>query len=269
MKIFGKPCITLITLLLLNNAYAEADVLSDEMILSSTQNTSFFPSHPELAEFEVRAESHKAVYSFSKEGESPDFYTVMVAKIRTHKPEDLKKFAVVQYIRGCAFHSKRGADGKIENYSNIVRQFFGKYATFRHKTWEIDSTEKDPVYWSNNEEKYGDRLGLYMLVDPMKDLRREDKKFMFRDFDNHTSSYIRDMPTSGSEYSGEFTNASMEFKTCVYKTEDLPLEVDPSGKEILGKEIACFNWSNNFIYNFEKETFEMKNEIHPFCLADF
>ena len=63
-------------------------------------------------------------------------------------------------------------------------------------------------------------------------------------------------------------SASMQFKTCLYRIQDIPTSGKPKfpGTPVdQGGPIYCLEWDNQQIYNPETEEFDHSDTIHPSC----
>ena len=238
--------------------------------LSEDVMTSTVESDPAIKSFEVTVRKVEAFFSFM-DGR-PSYSTGMRAKIEVFDPQKLGDYAIVQYIRGCHYYTSLSDSGVVDYHLGTSREFFGKSVTFKHPEWVVDTSIKDPVYWSGspafNGRHYG-RVGLYRLDDTFVTETREDVRLFYKHHTNETSFYITDHPSGASSSGGKYfaeSNASMEFKTCLYRHSEVPSTSDIYGHAITAKPIKCFYWQNNFQYNYQTSAYEVKDEINSFCL---
>lgn len=195
----------------------------------------------------------------------------VVGEIETKDKETLRKYAFVQYIKGCNYEENSAGQRKFR-----IRTFFGKAGVpFQHKTFEIDSaTDKDPIYWSNAFAGYDELRGFevprhspYYTGNP----ETGEKYGSYAGKDKNLTSaklYIQDAPSYSvlgfANGKLEAANASLDFKLCVYEISKLPkVENDPT--MMYPDPINCMEWSSNYIFNFKKKTFEEKKEISSAC----
>jgi hypothetical protein len=232
-----------------------------EKLLKVERFVDSIAADPQISSFELRVQHKENTYSFS-EGK-PYYLSKMVAKIATKKSEYLKEYGIVQFIRGCLFTTTKNNDGTINYSYDSTRYFFGDIVPMIHPEWVIDSADTDPLYWSSDKNR---RLANYRLDDPMLHQEPKNRKYYDTHFTNQKAFFIRDMPTGATEFDDGHQNSSMQFKTCLYKLSDVPLTIAPSGEAIVGKELKCFEWQNNFIFNYEKNKYQMAKDIHPACL---
>jgi hypothetical protein len=195
----------------------------------------------------------------------------MVAEIETSKPEYLKKYAVVQFIKGCAYMTNAKGDVKFQ-----IRSSLNKPGTpFVHKDFEIDSGyDADPVYNSSLQSGVDELRGFeiprnaaYLNLDPNKS---ESARAWAGKEKNLLSSsiYVDDMPTLSNWAIKEgkliVHNTSLQFKTCLYEVSKLPKKV-AAVDEALSEPITCLDWSSNFLFDFKMRSFRESKEISPVC----
>lgn len=196
---------------------------------------------------------------------------MMSAEIETTDKSLLKKYAFVQYIQGCLFETSNLGEIKM-----VSREFFGKKGQpFKHVGWELDSaSDNDPIYWSNPDAGYDDMRGFEI---PRNSYYENDNSIITESsnswagkISNLKSSkiYASDFPTpSGwSERNGVIIAriASLNFKICLHKIEDVPATVE-NPKHQVGKSIVCMDWSSNYGFNFKTKTFSEKTTLNPAC----
>lgn len=210
-----------------------------------------------LKEFKVTTNKYKVIFS---EDESPSFGTTMYAEYTTKEVDQLDQYAVVQYIKGCIFDSKVLADGTLQKTNFVSRQFFGDVVRFMHKDWVIDSFDVDPIY--NSTKKH--RHGAYRWNEVQGSYAKATEQWYVNQEPDNPTLYVKDMP-SGAFTSGDSAkNVSLQFEVCLIKTKDIPAVGTPS-LELRDKAIKCFDWDSSFIYNHQKQTYESKPTIDPFC----
>jgi hypothetical protein len=184
----------------------------------------------------------------------------------TEKVEDLEKYVIVQFIRGCYYRTFPG-DKQPSRVINI-RNFFGKKIEYKHSHWQIDSDDTDPVY--NSDEEKG-RFGFLRWNSNPKSFDANHPNYYFKEKPKHPIVFVADMPgVVGVFYDKEGApekaeNSSLEFKTCIYHVEDVPTETDPEGLSP-DKAIACLSWEHKFAYDFKTNEFVAGGEIAPICL---
>lgn len=208
------------------------------------------------------------------------------AEYETGSMETLEQYGIVQFIRGCKFESSRDDDGTVVKAKNIKKHQFDDVKTLCFPNWVIDSVDKDPLYnslpgknrhyyyrWNtvpgskdkNTEIYYGwmrpTAPGLYL--DTLSDILKEHKP---------DGLYISDRPGTAFYYQSPYwkpsaINSSLEFKTCIYKAADIPIETTEDNVNF-AKPIHCFTWKSSFIYNHDLGIFETKDTIDPFCLEE-
>jgi hypothetical protein len=219
----------------------------------------------DLVEFGIKNKESESFHGFNNG--YPNYSSSMVAWFKTKKIDQLEKYAVVQYIRGCIFYSKDEGNGEVSKRIGHTRRFFGKSEKFKHPEWVIDSLDKDPMYWSASIEKYKNRHGLHRLDEPNHYISQPNKKYYFRNKVKGPQLFIADMPT-GASFMNEregYQNSSLEFKTCLYKTSSLAITTDPFDVN-LDEALVCYPWRSSHIYNFVSKEYEHPDKVDPYCL---
>lgn len=213
----------------------------------------------------------------------------------TSSPDCLKDYGVVQYIRGCIYDITYDLkSGKTEKYFGHVRTSRGKTIVFKHPVWEVDTVDIDPLYasYSEPDANMANRFNWnkYPKTDKILTNTLESKKewetFFFY---SKYRGYMMDAPASqkrimmtdlptGSDYrpnaynnKDAITISSLEFKTCLYKTKDIPMTGSPASfNEPVenGGPIVCFDWSDKTKPNFAKKSLERTEKLDPFCFTE-
>lgn len=217
--------------------------------------------------------------------------TEMGAVIETTSPECLRDYGIVQFIRGCVYHTRysRATGEQLEKVFDVARHLRGPRVVFRHPGYEVDQTELDPLYVSYPDEE--DRLALLyvpkgaMRLRPdaasmtadMKYFDRPDARTFLKDMETPTAiAYVGDLPDHGQSVINEegtvlsALNASLDFRTCVYRLKDVPTTGDPAGEGTApenGGPIQCFGWMSR--YTFDPATKDYVTDkfggVDPFC----
>lgn len=240
--------------LLLVSSLSFAGVTKGKSVLQkSTNSTCKETDSCTLKEFKV--EVNKYTVNLSEGGEPAHGFNAK-ASYRTERVSDLEDYVIVQFIKGCRFSSIQKPDGKIEKTIGS-RTYYGKSEKFLHKNWQIDSLDTDPVYYNNPEGK-------------RHDFYRWDNKQV-------PTSYVRRMPTIPElhvpdspgtvSYAADIKmadNYTFEFKTCVYKTKDVPTELDPNQVNF-ARPVKCLDWNAAYVFNFKTKTFDSPAGIDAFC----
>lgn len=202
------------------------------------------------------------------------FLTDIRAVYQTESVDKIEKYSIVQMIKGCMYESTW--DGvKLEKNLTFNRDHMGKSALFKHKTWQVDNDHEAPIYTGVKFDS-GKINPFYLLrwnMNP-KSLVADNAKFYGREIPPHPIVFAVDMPGPASFRTETYqpgkvaaTNVSFEFKTCLFKTEDLPAATDADGANIdFTNSIQCFNWNHKYIYDFVAEKFNSPNKIEDICL---
>ncbi|MFA6092233.1 MAG: hypothetical protein WCU88_01615 [Elusimicrobiota bacterium] len=216
----------------------------------------------------------------------------MGAVIETTSPDCIRDYGIVQFIKGCVYHTvysaKTGA--LVEKKFDITRALRGvNKVIFNHPSYEVDQDGTDPLYIAVPEET--DRLAFaYVPKTPLK--LRPDRQSMFADLkildDPRQLTILKrhpeptsvllaiDVPLGGISAFDDrrmeisASNSSLDFKTCVYRIKDIPAAGDPAGEGTPpenGGPLQCFSWSSRYTYDGESQDFvtDKFKGIDPFC----
>lgn len=248
--------LTICLIALFSSAAMAGAVKKKPTIAQTFKNTECeLTSTCDLKEFTLATYDYKVMI----EG-SYSYGTSATMSYKTDEVDNLEKYAVVQYIRGCVFDSSL-VDGKIVKGSHTVRKSFDQVIPFFHKTWEIDSLDKDPVYNSIPEGRHQ----AYRWNRKQGSTDKKTQVYVLNERPAHPELYVTDIPAGAFKVTKEAKNVSLEFKSCIYKTEDIPLETTP-GDINFAKPLKCFDWSSSYIYNHKSKLYESKKEIDSYCL---
>lgn len=212
--------------------------------------------------------------------------SVMGAVIETTAPSCAKEYGVVQYIRGCVYHVRYDAatGAEKERVFDVARRLRGPRVVFSHPVFEVDRTDEDPLYASDPSE--ADRLAL--VYAPKAPLRlRDDRSSLLADmkaFDNPahrvfyadqdkpgSTHFVTDVPEGGvstlSEDGATLTvvNASLDFRTCVYRVSDVPAAGEPAESAAL----HCFPWQSRYHWDMAARDYVTDRfaGVDPFCAS--
>ncbi len=173
----------------------------------------------------------------------------------------LEDFAVVQFIRGCQFNTT--AQGK--KSLAFSREFFGEISLFKHPTWVIDSVDVDPMYnsYMGNDRS---RHALYRWNEVAGSFDPKSEKFFYVANPATAELYVKDRPGSAffDDESAEAKNISLQFKTCIFKTTDIPRLSTPHDFT-WNNALHCFDWYSSYIYNHQTHQYETLAEIDSIC----
>ena len=199
--------------------------------------------------------------------------THIVAHYKTKKVSDLKDYAIVQFVRGCRFNSKV-INGEVKKFNDWGRvESFGHFGyLFHFPDWVIDSVDVDPIYNSDYALHPDNPHYLYRWNTPASSRDKNTEKFYGETLPEVPELYVKDGISSayyiaeGGYSKGTAMNNSFEFKTCVYKTADLPRTTTAENLASLPGAIHCFKWKVSKVYSHEKAAFESPQKIDAFCL---
>lgn len=218
--------------------------------------------------------------------------TEMAAVVETTSPECVRDYAVVQFIRGCVYHTRYSPEtgSEIEKVFDVARRLRGPRVVFSHPKFEVDQTETDPLYVSYPKEEE-DRLALLYVPKSLLRLRPDERSMLvdLKTFDNPSSrtflkdlegptslTFVTDLPEGGVVSIDEektrvsASNSSLDFRTCLYRVKDVPTTGDPSGEDVpqdKGGPIQCFSWMSRYTYDGATKDFTTDRfaGVDPFC----
>lgn len=240
--------------------------------------------------------------NFSKAEHTAVYSKRIAAVIETNQPDCIANYGVVQWIRGCIVNTYQFLDTKRINQTlGTSRQHRGQSIPFVHKNWSIDSTELDPLYWSSPVSNPSASARLDHYLSPKQPLLTHhtaqaaqsitpfilnlESKRPFTNFRNLVQptqqSVVVDAPT-GSLFMHHptdpdtkdilsYSTTSLEFKICVYRLSDVPLQGDPARFDVpqdQGGPIHCFDWDSKARWNDRLKTFEPFTEMDPYCSVE-
>lgn len=196
-------------------------------------------------------------------GNDYSFGTRLFVRYRTKSIADLENYAIVQFLKGCVFETSL-KNGEVTVHRGITVEHFGEFKEFKFKDWAIDSIDSDPVYYSSNGLP---RHYYYKWSKTGKFPTdwQHDEMFFGRQSPPQPELYVSERP-GGTAFKTEFDakNISLQFRTCIYKTKDVPSETTPNDLNF-AKPVHCFDWKSSFLYNHFKKRYENRNDISEFC----
>ncbi len=208
----------------------------------------------------------------------PMMATHFRAGFETENWKDAQDYGFVQYIRGCTFTSELGKSGGIVRHVAEVYRHYGKPLTFAQPKWTYDATTLDPLYFGplpQDANRRGGRLSFYQWSPKIgifegKQLRDLASILNLPEAQRAKLSprlFVIDTP-SVSYYSAadkRYNNTALEFKMCLYRLKDIPLEV--KNEEPIPNAIVCFDWDSQFEMDFVKNKFVHKpgSGLNSYC----
>lgn len=211
----------------------------------------------DLVEFKIQSYDYKVTFA----DQSPSYGTSAFMSYSTKNIDDLENYAIVQQIKGCIFDSGKSYDGQVIKSSTYVRDLFGKSVDYKHTDWTIDSIDEDPMYNNSVPEL---RHGSYRWNTVKNSFSKDTEKVYAKERPTIATLYVSDLPGTAFADNNEAKNISLEFRSCIYKTGQIPLVATP-GDVNFSEPIACLPWKSSFIYNHGAKKFEEKSEIDSFC----
>lgn len=182
--------------------------------------------------------------------------TRLFAHYTTNSINALENYAFVQFIKGCQYHSYN--NGKVS--LSVSTENFLKQRVFNYKDWTIESSDADPIYFSTPASRHFN----YKWNINKDSVDRTTEKYFGLEKPIYPELYISDIPYQAFYMNGTAKNISLAFKTCLYRTLDIPLKINPEDVNF-AEPINCFYWYSSWVYNHDPGKFENPYEIAPAC----
>ncbi len=213
----------------------------------------------ELKRFTIFTSEYELNFPDSSE---PSYGTETIMEYETDSVASIENYALVNFIRGCSFDSVKDDEGEIvKSLSNLNKEQFGANKKIYFPEWVIDSIDEDPVY--NSDQEFGRHYLLRWNVN-QHSYNFTTKKYYGEEKPKKPIVYLTDLPGSAYKDYARIYNISLEFKTCIYRSKDVPLSTVETDVNF-ADPIKCFEWASSYIYNFDTQKFEHKNALDPFC----
>src|SRR3989338_7134725 len=185
------------------------------------------------------------------------YFTKMYATYETATFATLEKYAFVQFIRGTVFTSRKDdQSGKVEITMDSVLRNFNRLLVYRIPSWIIDSKGASPVYMS--VEGYGRHDWYRWKKETMPPPGLSDEEVNIYGWGNPPVPrlYVDDDPQAAFvASSGVAYNVSLEFKTCLYLSVDIPQTTTRDNVDF-AEPLYCFPWRSSYVYNHDVQRFE-------------
>lgn len=204
----------------------------------------------------------------------PDDNTVqgtrILAGFLTDEISALTRYLFVQFTRGCMWHSYLDNDMKVETEFGVLRDFLGiSYIQHNFPNWVVDTNDTDPAYATNPSQanrhyflQHGKTIPAWIPSNQGKLFGEERPVIPF--------GYVTDA-VGPAYYSPVFkmaVNASLEFKTCLFKAIDVPLVTNGADVDI-DKALVCFSWDSKFVFDHREIVFKSQKGIDRECARPF
>jgi hypothetical protein len=196
--------------------------------------------------------------------------TRILAGMETESVDDLRKYAFVQFIRGCMWYSLDRGD-RIDTQFGVLRDFLGlKKMPFVIPNWAVDTNDTDPIYASDAET--GDRHYFLESLDQIPRWIPEHAGYLLGEKPFTVPfGYVRDYP--GPAYYNPKTrqavNMSLEFEMCIFKTASLPTFTNGVNVD-RKKALVCFHWEAQRVFDHKNFTFNRTGKgVNKECSRPF
>lgn len=193
------------------------------------------------------------------------------ARYETEAVNHLEDYVFVQFVRGCVYWDDWGQLKNGKTPRNYV--VYGspkdpaKTKDFKFSEWIVDDNDDgnpDPAYTSISPALPRHALAHWNIVPGSVD--EATQRFYGKNCPKFPELYIADWPHGVYvNKAGNAKNASLQFRTCVYKATDVPTSLSPEGPKI-GEPLNCFDWNVSYLYNYAKGVYEHPDAIVcPIC----
>ncbi len=209
-----------------------------------------------------RLEVHDSIVTFPNKEQS--FLTTANMSYQTKDVASLERFGIVQFIQGCQFTS----DSNGGTFLEFNREYFNKKVTYKHPNLVIDSVDADPLYNSDLSDGTRPRHALYRWNDDPKSFELQGEHFFFEEKPSIPQLYVSDRPGTAFyvAQTKKAKNLSLQFKSCIFRIEDIPLESSPEGLKP-EQALKCLEWFSSYVYDYALQRFNRSHEIAPVCLG--
>jgi hypothetical protein len=188
---------------------------------------------------------------FSDDPNYPTYGNGVIMEYETDSVDELEKYAIVQFKKGCVFYSSRNSAGKIQRNVGDNTTSFGENIPFCFSEWVIDSQDTDPSY--NSDPEHGRFYFLRWNKPGSHDHRTQ--RYYGAEKPKVPIVYMADYPAGAFVSGSEVKNVALEFQTCIYKASDVPVKTRRDDTAF-AKPIACLEWQNVYIYDFNTGRFQ-------------
>ena len=191
---------------------------------------------------------------------SYNYGTRFFARYQTNTVENLENYVFVQFVKGCLFSSKV-EDGKVDISQDVAYPRESGSVMFKFPDWTIDSYNFDPVYSAAAGRS---RFYYYIWNTVPGSFDTDTKKQYYREKPKIPQLYTVDHPGSAFYINRKAHNISLEFKTCIYRYQDVPASVSYDDINF-AKPLGCYSWRSSFVYNHKTSRFESPSSISKAC----
>jgi len=185
------------------------------------------------------------------------YFTLTYATYETATFATLEKYAFVQFIRGSVFTSRKDpVTGKTEVTYDGALGNFDQWLVYKIPEWIIDAGSTSPTYMSieGMPQHYWYRWQNAILPPPWltqdENIYRQDRSQL-----KVPRLYVDDNPQEALVVNGTAYNVSLEFKTCLYKSADIPKTTTRDNTNF-AEPLFCFPWRSSYVYNHDLKKYE-------------
>ena len=182
--------------------------------------------------------------------------TRMFAGFVTNEIANLTRYSFVQFTRGCMWYSYINENKVIDTEFGVLRNFLDT-ERLQHvfPQWVVDSDDADPVYGADSIS--GNRHYFLQSSKSIPTWIPAQKGSLYGEEKPTIPFFYVTDATGPANYSPAqklAVNMSLEFKTCLFKTSDVPFVTNGTDVDI-EKSIVCFRWESKFVFDHAASTF--------------
>lgn len=173
--------------------------------------------------------------------------TRMRAGFRVKDPAEAGTYAFVQFIRGGMFSTMLRANGAPERFFNFVKPQNSGLMTFYFPEWTVDSLDGDPVYWS---VPGAPRTAAYLFGGEGGDPWVAGRAYGNGEIPAR-ELYVIDRPSLAFRGARSWISVALEFRTCLFHLEDVPVTIPDNAVLLLSRALHCFDWRSVNVFDHE------------------
>ncbi|MDO8521221.1 MAG: hypothetical protein Q7S52_03835 [bacterium] len=188
------------------------------------------------------------------------YFTLMYATYETATFATLEKYAFVPFIRGSVFTSQKDpSTGNVEIRYNVALASFNQWLVYRIPSWIIDSGDASPASHSVEGFPRHEFYRWQSAILPPPWITQEENVYGW-DKPKVPRLYVDDDPQTALLSGRVAYNVSLEFKTCLYKSADIP-QATTRDNTNFAEPLYCFPWRSSFVYDHDSKKFESPEGI--------
>lgn len=196
--------------------------------------------------------------------------TRMLVGMVTKSVPALTRYLFVQFTMGCMWFSSLDENLQLDTEFGVLRDYLGiLFIQHVFPRWVVDTNDTDPAYATHPSEV--NRHYFLQSADAIPTwIPDRQGKLYGEELPTIPFGYVTDTP-GPAYYSPEHktaVNMSLEFKTCLFKTIDVPLITNGVDVDI-NNAVVCFNWDSKAVFSHRDLVFKSPKGVHNECKRPF